>query len=187
MAWLEDVGLSQPQVAKVIAAMPSVLGYSIEANLKPTVAWLADVGLSQPQVVKVIAAQPQILGYSIRANLKPTVAWLKDVGLSKPQVANVIAAFPSLLGCSVQGNLWPKQRFLRESFSASDVCAMIVHCPPMLGYSFARLRHRLHVLQRNGCSRKLAKVMSLTDSRFERRFPEQKVSALHVGIFACVC
>ena len=81
MAWLEDVGLSQAQVAKVIATMPSVLGYSIEANLKPTVAWLEDVGLSQPQVAKVIAAKPQVLGLSIEANLKPTVAWLEDVGL----------------------------------------------------------------------------------------------------------
>ncbi|CAE7300811.1 MTERF2 [Symbiodinium sp. CCMP2592] len=169
VAWLEDVGLSQPQVAKVVAASPAVLGLSIEANLKPTVAWLEDVGLSQPKVAKVIAAMPQVLGCSIEANLKPTVAWLQDVGLSQPQVARVIAAFPMLLGYSVRGNLWPKLRFLQDSFSSSEVCAMIVYHPPMLGYSFARLRHRLHVLQRNSCSRKLAKVMSLTDTHFERR------------------
>ena len=107
LAWLEDVGLSQGQVAKVIAVFPSVLGLSIEANLKPTVAWLEDVGLSQPQVAKVIAAKPQVLGYSIGANLKPTVAWLEDVGLSQSQVAKVIVVFPSVLGLSIEANLKP--------------------------------------------------------------------------------
>ena len=186
VAWLEDVGLRQPQLVKIIAVFPPVLGYSIEANLKPTVAWLEDVGLSQGQVAKVIAVFPSVLGLSIEANLKPTVAWLEDVGLRQPQLVKVIATFPALLGCSVQGNLWPKLQFLQDSFSSSEVCAMIAYFPQMLGYSFARLRHRLRVLRRNGCSKKLAKVMSLTDSRFERRFPKQKAPEPYVGKIAWV-
>ena len=34
--WMKGLGLSQSQVAKVIATCPQVLGYSMEANLKPT-------------------------------------------------------------------------------------------------------------------------------------------------------
>ena len=98
VAWLEDVGLSRAQVAKVIAVKPQVLGLSIEGNLRPTVAWLEDVGLSRAQVAKVIAVFPSVLGYSIEGNLRPTVAWLEDVGLSRAQVAKVIAVCPSVLG-----------------------------------------------------------------------------------------
>ena len=69
VAWLEDVGLSRQQVAKVVAGFPPVLGCSIEGNLKPTVAWLEDVGLSRQQVAKVVASKPQVLGCSIEGNL----------------------------------------------------------------------------------------------------------------------
>ena len=58
VAWLEDVGLSRQQVAKVVAGFPAVLGYSIDGNLKTTVAWLEDVGLSRQQVAKVVAGFP---------------------------------------------------------------------------------------------------------------------------------
>ena len=136
LAWLEDVGLSQPQVAKVIAAQPQVLGYSIEANLKPTVAWLEDVGLSQPQVAKVIAAKPQVLGYSIEANLKPTVAWLEDVGLSQPQVAKVIAVCPPVLGLSIETNLKPTVAWLEDvGLSQPQVAKVIAAKPQVLGLS----------------------------------------------------
>ena len=58
--------LTASQVAKVIATSPAVLGYSIEANLKPTVEWIKGLGLSRSQVAKVIAAFPRVLGLSMR-------------------------------------------------------------------------------------------------------------------------
>eukprot|EP00439_Symbiodinium_sp_Y106_P014479 s8097_g2.t1 len=171
VAWLEDVGLSRQQVAKVVAGFPSVLGCSIDGNLKPTVAWLEDVGLSRQQVAKVVAGFPQMLGYSIDSKLKPTVAWLEDVGLSRPQVAKVVARFPQVLSCSIQNNLSPKLLLLQQFFSKEDICSMIVYLPQMLGLSYARLFHRLTMLQEHGCLYKLARVMALTDAKFARRFP----------------
>ena len=171
VAWFEDIGLSRPQVAKVIVRLPQVLGYSIEGNLKPTVAWLEDIGLSQPQVAKVIVRFPPVLGCSIKGNLKPTVAWLEDIGLSRPQVAKVIARFPQLLGLSLDVNLSQKHNLLQQSFSSADICAMIVHLPNLLAFSFERLDHRLHVLQRHNQVAKLAAVMTLTESRFAHRYP----------------
>ena len=102
-AWLEDVGLSRQQVARVLARNPAVLGSSIEANLKPTVAWLEEVGLSRQQVARVVARNPAVLGSSIEANLKPTVAWLEEVGLSRQQVARVVARQSSRVGKQHRG------------------------------------------------------------------------------------
>ncbi|CAE7430096.1 unnamed protein product [Symbiodinium sp. KB8] len=170
VAWLEDVGLSREQVAKVVAGFPQVLGCSIDGNLKLTVAWLEDVGLSREQVAKVVAGFPQVLGYSIDGNLKPTVAWLEDVGLSREQVAKVVAGSPQILGYSIGKNLSRKVSLLQQFFSKEQICSMIAYHPAMLGYRYARMLTRLKVLQEHGCLCKLAQVMALTDAKFSRRF-----------------
>ncbi|CAJ1445535.1 unnamed protein product [Effrenium voratum] len=45
--FLQIVGLSKAQIAKAVASFPSLLGYSIEDNLKPTVRWFAEAGVEQ--------------------------------------------------------------------------------------------------------------------------------------------
>ena len=47
---------------------------------------------------------------------------------------------------------------------------MIVYLPQMLGLRYARLFHRLTMLQEHGCLYKLARVMALTDAKFAQRF-----------------
>ena len=91
-----------------------MLGYSVEANLKPTVEWIKGLGLSQSQVAKVISQRPQVLGLSIEANMKPAVEWMKGLGMSQCQVGNLIAAFPPVFGRRIDTNLSAKHRLLRE-------------------------------------------------------------------------
>ena len=171
VAGLEDVGLSRQQVAKVVAAFPQVLGYSIEANLRLKAAWLQDLGVSRPQVAKVIARLPQVCGYSIQRNLESKVAWLEDVGLSRGQVAKVVSSFPQVLSLSIKTNLSPKHLLLREHFSDGEVRDIFLRRPMLLGSSFPRLQHRLHVLQNHDAVTKLASAMTMTSDRFAERFP----------------
>ena len=49
----EPDGMKQNQIAKVIAAFPSVLGSSMEQNLKQKVEWLLQLGVTQDQVVTI--------------------------------------------------------------------------------------------------------------------------------------
>ena len=131
----KEVGLNTRQVAKVIATFPSVLRYSIEANLKPTVEWIKGLA-QQSQVAKLIAAFPQALGLSIDANLKPTVEWIKGLGLSKKQVAKVIATSPPMLGLSIEANLKPTVEWIKGlGLSQSQVARVIATFPQVLGYS----------------------------------------------------
>ncbi|CAE7203743.1 MTERF4 [Symbiodinium sp. CCMP2592] len=169
-AWLEDIGLNRRQVAKVVAGCPRVLGFSITANLKPKVAWLLDIGLSRPQVSKVVFRLPQMFGYTVDAKLKPKVAWLGEVGLTQLQVAGVVAAFPQLLSLSIEKNLSPKHLFLLAHFSRDEVRDMIVRLPALLGFSFSRLRHRLHVLQKHNALSRLPPAMTWTDADFAEQF-----------------
>ena len=94
LQWLQHVGLSHDQVAKVVAAFPGILRYSTEQNLKPTVQWLSDFGMSKTQVAKAVARNPRLLGYSIKRNLKPTVQWLLGLGLNKAELAKALASNP---------------------------------------------------------------------------------------------
>ncbi|CAE7252503.1 MTERF4, partial [Symbiodinium sp. KB8] len=145
--------LSTVQVAKSIVRFPSVLGLSIEANLKPTVEWIKGLGLSPSQVAKVITSFPQVLGlsievakviatcpavlgFSIEANLKPTVEWIKGLGLSQSQVAKVIATFPQVLGLSMEANLKPTVECIKGlGLSPSQVAKVITSFPAVLGLS----------------------------------------------------
>ena len=171
VAWLEEVGLNREQVVKVVAGLPPVLACSIEAKLKPTVAWLRDIGLSGQQVAKVIVRLPNLFSYSIDAKLKPAVMWLEELGLTQLEVAGVIAAFPQVLSLSIEKNLSPKHLFLLEHLSGEEVREMIVRLPALLGFSFSRLRHRLHVLQKHDAVSKLPPAITLTDAGFSKKYP----------------
>ena len=163
VAWLEDVGLSQEEVANVIARFPQVLGLSIEPNLKPTAAWLEDVGLSRQQVAKVVAGFPQVLGCSIDDNLNPTVAWLEHVGLSRQQVAKVVAGFPQVLSCSIDDNLKPTVAWLEDvGLRRQQVAKVIAGFPQVLGCSIDdNLKPTVAWLEDVGLSRdEVAKVVA---------------------------
>ena len=159
----KEMQLTPVQVAKVIARFPAVLGYSIEANLKPTVEWIQRLGLSQSQVAKVITTSPAVLGLSIEANLKPTVEWIKGLGLSQSQVAKVIANFPSVLGLSIEANLKPTVEWVKGlGLSQSQVAKVIATAPAVLGLSIeANLKPTVAWIKGLGLSQsQVAKVIA---------------------------
>ncbi|CAE7814123.1 unnamed protein product [Symbiodinium sp. CCMP2592] len=163
VAWLEDVGLSRDQVAKVVARAPQALTCSIQANLKPTMAWLEDVGLNRQQVAKVVARYPQVLGGSIDGKLKLVVAWLEGVGLCGKHVIKVLVRYPQVLGCSIEANLKPTVAWLGDiGLSRQQVAKAVARSPPVLGLSIgANLKPTVAWLQHIGLSRKqVAKIIA---------------------------
>ena len=59
---LHKLHMSSGHTTIMLAKFPSVAGFSIEANLKPTVTWIKSLGLSRAQVAKVISTFPSVLG-----------------------------------------------------------------------------------------------------------------------------
>ena len=159
----KEMQLTPVQAARSIARFPSVLGLSIEANLKLKLQWIKGLGLSQSQVAKVIAASPSVLGLSLEANLKPTVEWIKGLGLSQSQVAKVIATSPAVLGYSIQANLKPTVEWIKGlGLSRSQVAKVIAAFPPVLGLSIeANLKPTVEWIKGLGLSRsQVAKVIA---------------------------
>eukprot|EP00439_Symbiodinium_sp_Y106_P002100 s2719_g1.t1 len=141
-------------VQQVIATFPRVLGYSTEANMKPTVEWIKGLGLSQSQVAKLISQRPQVLGYSTEANLKPTVEWIKGLGLRHSQ-----------------SNLRAKYLLIQSFFPGRAAAELLARSPHLWSYRHARLEYRLRVLKSQGQLSKLAGAMTLGSDAFSRRFP----------------
>ena len=139
--------------------------------MKPTVEWLHEVGLSEAQVSKAIARFPQLLGYSFEEKLKPSVQWLHEVGLCEAQVPGVLASHPPVLGYSIEENLSPKLSLLQTYYTADSIRDMIAAFPTLLSYAQARLEDRLAILHRCGQLSKLLSAVTLTQDRFEQRFP----------------
>ncbi|CAK9109726.1 Transcription termination factor MTERF5 [Durusdinium trenchii] len=110
--WLVDMGLTEQQVANVIAKFPRVLRFSIDQNLKPTVQWLLDIGLGQDQVVKAIVTYPRILCLSIEKNLKPKQTLL-EAAIEATECADLISRFPRIFSYSYQ-RLSSRLRVLAE-------------------------------------------------------------------------
>ena len=71
-AMQERLGLSEAELRKVVLGVPSVLAYSIEGNVLPSLAALQErLGLSEAELRKVVLRVPSVLAYSIEGNVLP--------------------------------------------------------------------------------------------------------------------
>ena len=92
------LGLSEGELRRVVVAYPTVLGYSYEDNLAPSLAALQQrLSLSESQLRRVVIAQPQVLGYSYDANVAPSLFKLqRRLQLCDEELARVVVGQPAV-------------------------------------------------------------------------------------------
>jgi len=92
------LGLSEGELRRVVVAYPTVLGYSYEDNLAPSLAALQQrLSLSESQLRRVVIAQPQVLGYSYDANVAPSLSKLqRRLQLCDEELARVVVGQPAV-------------------------------------------------------------------------------------------
>merc|ERR1740129_1256891 len=95
--------------------MPTVLSYSTEANVLPSLAALQSrLELSDVELKKMVVRHPMVLGYSIEANVLPKLDWLQqELKLSVDALRAAILAFPARLGYSLDRRYRPRLRACR--------------------------------------------------------------------------
>ena len=98
---------------------PTVLGLSVEDNIRPTLRFLAEsLHLDGRAVVNICRLHPPLLHLNVDTNLRPTVGWFcKRLDLSPVQLGQIVAKFPSMLGYSIELNLEPKVAFLTRALA----------------------------------------------------------------------
>ena len=110
------LGLNEVEIKKVVLSLPSVLGYSIEENVLPSLSALQSrLGLSELELKKVVLRLPQVLGYSIEANLLPKIDWLQhETNLSDDELRHKLVSQPAMLSYSLRDRLQPRAALCDE-------------------------------------------------------------------------
>ena len=106
----------------MVLRLPTVLGYSIEANVLPSLAALQErLGLSEAELRKVVLRLPAVLGYSIEGNVLPSLAALQArLGLSEAELRKVVLGRPQVLARGAA-------RACRRGAGASSSCRNRIH------------------------------------------------------------
>jgi len=108
-----------PELRGLVSRHPSVLGLSVEADLKPTVEYLCGLGPEvRNNIGSIIRRAPKVLSCSMYGNLKPIMQALCSLGLGVSDIAgSVIQKNPDVLLSSLdkgQKPHWPNLDFLLE-------------------------------------------------------------------------
>ena len=137
--WLLAIGVPPARVERMLVQHPKTLGYSLEKNLKPTVAYLwYEIGARDDKIGRIVSAFPQILGLSVGSNLKPTVAFLVDeVGVPADKMAKIFWTFPQLFGLSLEKTIRPRVDFLSNEVGVprDKMAKVIFSFPNLLAYN----------------------------------------------------
>jgi len=142
----EELGLSPKEYTSLLQAYPSVLMYSVDKRLRPTVDFLQNEcggGKDNWQSWKhVVCVCPAVFSHSLEKTLLPKVGFLCDEGpertlnLKRSELSQVVGKFPPTLWLSEE-NLQSKLDFLSESLGLepSELRAIVVSYPQVLGLS----------------------------------------------------
>ena len=110
------LGLSEAQLQKLVVKVPSVLSFSFESNIEPSLAKLQSrLGLSEAQLQKVVVALPAVLSYSFESNIESKLDFLQgELGLSLDAMRAKVLTCPAVLGYSLAQRYRPRLEVCSE-------------------------------------------------------------------------
>jgi hypothetical protein len=100
-----EANISRAALARTLANNPQVLGQSVDASLRPTLAFLRELGVPEPELGSVLSRCPMLLTCSVDKNLAPTAEFLWDaVQLSRSSIAQMVVKYPGALPPRTRGD-----------------------------------------------------------------------------------
>lgn len=131
----EELGLSNDELISILQSYPSVLMYSIDNRLRPTVAFLRnEVLCTNERVKRICISYPNVFSHSLEKTLLPKLAFFKELGLKRSEVSQVVARFAPTLWLSEE-NLKSKLDFLADSLGMHnfELRIVVLSYPQILG------------------------------------------------------
>ena len=133
----EELGLSSQEFISMLQSYPSVLMYSIDNRLRPTVDFLRNrVQCTDERVKRICISYPNVFSHSLDKTLLPKLVFFKQLGLTRSEVSQIVAKFAPTLWLS-QENLKSKLDFFSSSLNMKsfELRIVILTYPQILGLS----------------------------------------------------
>ena len=101
----------------MVRKVPTLLIYSVEANMAPKLEWLQSrLDLDAAELRKMVLTHPQVLCYSIENNLEPKLSFLEEeLGLSPSKVRALILTTPPSLSYGLNTRYRPRLEVCRAA------------------------------------------------------------------------
>lgn len=133
----EELGLNSEDFISILQSYPSVLMYSIDNRLRPTVDFLRNtVQCTDQRVKRICISYPNVFSHSLDKTFLPKLVFLKELGLNRSEVSQVVAKFAPTMWLSEE-NLKSKLDFLSESLGMKnfELRTVVLTYPQILGLS----------------------------------------------------
>jgi hypothetical protein len=116
------LGLSDEEAIKTLLRHPSLLGYSFEANIDPTLSALEEaLSLSPDELARIFIRSPAVIGLNVDDTLMPRISALRELfGIGTVGVRRMVLRHPTLLKYSIDANVRPTAEALRLLLGLSD-------------------------------------------------------------------
>lgn len=105
-------GLEIEDVGGLVKMHPSILEYTMESRIKPSVDYLKSIGVRKKKDLrKMVEKVPRIIGYNVKKTLKPTHEFLRDkLGVTTKYIIDN----PGVLTFSLKERIKPRYYFLKR-------------------------------------------------------------------------
>ena len=134
---LRALGVPVEKIAKLLAAVPDLLGSQGWEKRQEAIRFLNGLGIEPERVGPCLVRHPRVLDLSVEA-MAAVVEFLVGAGrIPRSKLSKIVEAMPSVLGHSVDLNLRPKVTFLTEDVGISHerMAAVLTKFPQVLGLS----------------------------------------------------
>ena len=131
---IEEVGMSQDDIAKAIQSFPILLEQDV-SRLRNVVEFLLSIEVDEDSLPSMLRSFPATLLLDIEKDIMPVVSFLRGIGVRN--IGRFVTRLPPVLGYSVEDDLEPKWNFLKE------VCQFdyfeVVRFPAFFSYPLERV------------------------------------------------
>ncbi|CAM9856990.1 unnamed protein product [Chrysoparadoxa australica] len=138
------LGIEGDKMRRVILREPSLLHFSAENNLHPTMMFfLSEMGVPKESLSRMVLRQPSVLCLSLENNLKPTTQYFTEkLEIYREDLISMIARQPSILAFNVQSKMEPMTSYLKQpleqgglGLSHAQMISVLVREPSILTLS----------------------------------------------------
>ncbi|XP_042480694.1 transcription termination factor MTERF8, chloroplastic [Macadamia integrifolia] len=173
------VGLTDPEIFKIVLVYPNVFSASKDRKLQPRVEFLMECRLNSIDIFRFLIKAPLFLGLSFRENLSKKLVFLLKIGY-KYRTKELALALGAVTRTSCENMQKVINVFLTYGLDYSEILAMSKKHPQILQYNCESLQKKVEYLIED-MGREIGELLDFPaflgyklDARIKHRYEEKK-------------